>query len=588
MAIANPHESGDRHFPKQSEINSYRFTLTPLATQLFSQPTAQHLRQGDIIINFDSRLFFLPDLVPGAVDNEDTAVNFNTGFSWGITDKLQLALQFQHVDSSSPAKQSDFISERTEDNEAAMEVKYRLWQNAEQTQLLSGVVGASWGTRGFKFTGRGTITEINNRDIFVSLAVPFTITENRWQYTIAPTIGFFKEDSAVFFHRLPTDTESSFGTTFGVASAVSYQISSQFLLFGDAFIPLTGNNSINRDSGKPDRAIAYNLGLRYLVNPHLALDLFGSNTFASFAPLSLTADRDFVALGTKLTFMPDFINANRRYGTLSQSKDTTNFTTDGLAFFDGGNVPSGEFLLNFQGGNQGVLTSLRYGFLKDLEGGIYLDYIFGETDESEQGISAKVRLLNQAENEPFTLGLAATAGLTNELLANFSENDSTEFERRGFGKTIPIFTPGGDDGDRGKELIVTTSLPAHYRLNQNLAFWLTPTAAYIQRKGLAIAGFDGGGSFSFNPEWSVLGEVGINLAGEGNAFLGNSLDNVIPWTIALRWKPLGILNRDPSINNSDPKLEFFVTNRVGFSTWHQLRVRDNNEIGFGIGLQLPF
>ncbi|MGH2415992.1 MAG: hypothetical protein ACRDEA_20340, partial [Microcystaceae cyanobacterium] len=35
--------------------------------------------------------------------------------------------------------------------------------------------------------------------------------------------------------------------------------------WGDAFVPVTGNNSISRDSGKPDTAIAFNAGLRYLV-----------------------------------------------------------------------------------------------------------------------------------------------------------------------------------------------------------------------------------------------------------------------------------------------------------------------------------
>ncbi|MEM8781163.1 MAG: hypothetical protein AAGF26_20385, partial [Cyanobacteria bacterium P01_G01_bin.49] len=105
----------------QPESQSPRITFTPLAEQLFSQPTARHLGKGEITVNLHTRTFFFPDLVPGAVDNEDTAVNFNTGFSWGISDKLQLTLQFQHVDSSSPVEQGDFISERTEDNEAAAE-----------------------------------------------------------------------------------------------------------------------------------------------------------------------------------------------------------------------------------------------------------------------------------------------------------------------------------------------------------------------------------------------------------------------------------------------------------------------------------
>ncbi|MDJ0636606.1 MAG: hypothetical protein QNJ34_25735 [Xenococcaceae cyanobacterium MO_188.B29] len=198
------------------------FSISPLLDRVFTQPTAKHLRKGEVIFNLDNRLFFLPDLVPGAVDDGDTGINFGAGFSWGITDKLELTLQFQRVDSSSPARQGDFISERTEDNEAAIEIKQKLWENSEDTQSLSGVVSASWGTRGFLFTRGGEEIEINNRDVFVSLQLPFTATvKERWQFTISPTIAFFKDESAVFFHRLPNDDDNSFGTTFGFTGAVS-------------------------------------------------------------------------------------------------------------------------------------------------------------------------------------------------------------------------------------------------------------------------------------------------------------------------------------------------------------------------------
>ena len=160
----------------QSEIN---FGLTPLAEELFSQPTAKQLGNGQVVINLDTRSFFFPNLVEGGVDDDDTAVNFSTGFAWGISDSLQLVLQFQHVDSSSPVKQGEFISERTEDNEAALELKQRIWSNEAQTLALSGVVSASWGTRGFMFTRDGEAIEVNNRDIFTFLAVPFTADVRR-------------------------------------------------------------------------------------------------------------------------------------------------------------------------------------------------------------------------------------------------------------------------------------------------------------------------------------------------------------------------------------------------------------------------
>ncbi len=569
-----------------SQSEKINIGLTPLAEELFSQPTAKQLSNGSLTINLDTRSFFFPNLVEGGVDDDDTAVNFSTGFSWGISDSLQLVLQFQHVDSSSPVKQGEFISERTEDNEAALELKQRIWSN-EAGLALSGVVSASWGTRGFMFTRDGEATEVNNRDIFTSLAVPFTASVgDRWQFNIIPTVAFFKDESAVFFRRIP-GSDDSFGTVFGLGGGVSYKINSKLSILGDVFFPLTGNNSINRDSGQPDKAIAYNVGFRYLTNPRLALELYATNTFASYAPLSLTADRDFMGLGASLVFMPDLVAANRN-GDGDSNQDTELITRDGLAYFDGGTLPSGKLAVQLQGGNQGVLTALRYGVLKDFEAGIFLDYVGGEVDESEQGISAKVRFLNQAENAPFTLSVAATASLTNEPFINFINDDADVFEDRDLNKTVPFFTSGGDDLSNGKLIVATFSLPLHYEINSNAAVWFTPTLGYVQRRGLEIGGFNLGGAIAVNEEVSLLAEVGANFFGEGNSFIDGQLEDRIPWTAGVRWTPLSLFNLEASKDNNNPYLELYLTNRVGSSTWHQSRVREDNDLGIGVGFFAPF
>jgi hypothetical protein len=579
-----PEEDSD-----SSKIVQGKITLTPLGQLLFSQPTANQLSSGEVIINLDTRSFFFPDLVRGAVDNSDSAINFNTGFSWGISDDLQLSLQFQHVDSSSPVKQGDFISERTEDNEAALELKQRIWQNSSGDRSLSGVVSASWGTRGFMFTQAGTSTEINNRDVFVSFAVPLTVdASDRWQLSLTPTLAFFKDESAVFFHRLPDDQDGSFGTVLGLGGGITYRLNDQLSLVSDVFIPLTGNNSISRDSGQPDQAIAYNAGLRYLTNPQLALDLYATNTFGSFAPLSLTADRDFLGVGANIRFMPDAFPGNRQYANLANgSYQAESLTTDGIAFFDGGTLPSGKLVLNLQGGSQGILTAVRYGLLQDFEGGIFLDYVSGEVDESEQGIGAKVRFLNQQENAPITLSAAGTVSLTNEPFLNFVNNDADTFGERNLAKTIPIFTPGGDEGSKGKLLILTASLPIQYEINPNTSVWFTPSLGYAQRQGLEIGGFNLGGAIALTSEVTLTAEVGANLVGEGNSLSNGERSDKIPWTTGVRWQPLSLFGKNPTTDNSDPYLELYLTNRVGSSPWHQLRVREDNNLGVGVGLFLP-
>ncbi len=291
--------------------------------------------------------------------------------------------------------------------------------------------------------------------------------------------------------------------------------------------------------------------------------------------------------------MPDFIAANRRqpdrFSAERQNDETsTPVVNSGMAFFDGGTLDSGQFLVNLQGGSQGILASLRYGFLKDFEGGIYLDYVSGEADESEQGFSAKVRFLNQAENDPITASLAVTLGLTNQPFANFFDNDRDEFDRRDLEKEVPIAIPGADNSAERQIFIFTASVPLNYQFDNNAAIWFTPIIGYVQRLGTEMAGFNVGGSIPLNQELSILGEVGANFAGEGNGFIGDELADLIPWTVGVRWQPLSLFGLEPSDSNTNPQLELYITNRVGSSTWHQLRVRDQNKTAVGVGLILPF
>ena len=576
--------------PKDSPTETdtkIEFSFTSLSEGLLSQPTAKHLERGQVSVNLDTRSFFFPDLVPGGVDDSDSAVNFSTGFTWGISNSLQLSLQFQHVDSSSPIEQGEFISERTEDNEAALELKQSLWRNSPGDLALSGVVAASWGTRGFLFTRNGLETETNNRDVFVSFATPFTAdVGDRWQFSIAPTLAFFKDDGAAFFRRLPDDEDGTFGTVLGLGGGASVRLNSRLSIIGDLFLPLTGNNSINRSSGAPDRTIVYNAGLRYLTNPQLALELYATNTFASFAPLSLTGDRDFLGLGANIVFLPDLIAGNRNSVEGNRVESKESLTTDGGAFFDGGTLPSGKLLLNLQGGSQGIMTAVRYGLLDDFEGGIFLDYVAGEVDESEQGLSGKIRFLNQQAHAPITVSAAGTISLTNEPFINFRNNNANAFNNLNLDKSVPIFTPGGDDGRDGKLLILTGALPVHYQIDSSTAVWLTPIFAYVQREGVELGGFNLGGAIALSSEISLVGELGANFIGEGNSLVDGKRANKIPGTVAVRWQPRSLLGKSAA-DDRNPYLELSLTNRVGASTWHQLRVREDNNLGVGVGLFLP-
>lgn len=548
--------------------------------------TAEHLRQGEIVTNLRLRQTFPPD----TIDQVGLTGQPTFGFSWGVTDSLEFTIDAQTVDNSGPVRQGEFAAQRINANpgirstgtnffqEFAFQVKQRLWQNSESSQALSGVITASIGNgkRPFTFKSNGDVFTGQRPGLVYSLELPFTVTtNNRWQFTLSPKVAFLPEDNALYFNRLPTDKKSSFGTNFGLATGVSYQLNPRLILWGDAFIPFTGNNTINRDTGLPTRSIAYNAGLRYLVNPRLSTDLFVSNTLGNTGALSVITDKDYPALGLGITYLPGFTGANRRYSQhFSSSVQPPPSTTAGFGWLDGGTIPNQQLLFSLQGGQQGLLTGIRYGLLDDFEIGAYLSSIPGTVDESQLGFSGKIRFLNQADGAPVTLSAAATIARSNNVLINFVNNNRNEFRQRGLTKGGFAFSNERD----GELFIITLSTPMHYQFKGGSAVWLTPTLGFVQRSGLDIGGFNFGASVPVFKNIDVIAEAGVDILGNGNAFIGNSLQKIIPWTVGLRWYPGAVTGM---------QLETYLTNRLGTSPYDSLRVRADNDTAVGFGLILP-
>jgi uncharacterized protein YjbI with pentapeptide repeats len=585
--------SGDRSSPDKTQFSA---TESPLAHSTFQLPTAEHLKGGEVVLQGTARTFFSSSFSSQATRANGTAFWPSLDVRWGITNSSELTVAFQNFDPVSLKKQGafdPFVDDSKPTFDFAFEFKQKIWENAAKTQTLSGVVSLAGLTEpGFIFNSPTGSLRADGNGIVPGLAFPFTAkVTKRLNLTVSPTFAFFPGDSALFLRRLPLPDSGSFGTAFGLSGTASYQLSSRFLLWGDAFVPFVGNNSINSSSGLPAQTIAFNAGIRYLLNPRVGLDIFATNTFGTVGPVALTADRDNIGVGVGLVFVPSAVPANRddypnHFGGQSNKKDTP-LTTDGLGFFDGGTVPSGRFLAQFQGGSNGVMTALRYGATRDLELSAYLDYVFGNVDESEQGIGAKLRFLNQNDGSPFTLSLATTLGVGNEPIFNIPNNNASSFANSGKDKSIP-FLFGGGLRSQDALYIATVSLPIQYQVNRDIAVWATPTLGYVQRSGPTVAGFNIGGSLRIFGDVSLLGEVGANFAGDGNAFINNRLADRIPWDFAVRWRPAKLFGFNFEDAVTRPSFELFVTNRVGASAFQQLRVREGNSPAVGVGVSIPF
>ncbi len=571
-------------------------TDSPLARIPFQFPTAEHLRAGEVVLQGTARTFFTSSFSNQATRSNGTAFWPSVDVRWGITNSSELTVAFQNFDPVTLKKQGafdPFVDDSKPTYDFAFEFKQKIWENTAKTLTLSGVASLAGLTEpGFIFNSPNGSLRADGNGLVPGLAFPLTAKINdRLNLTVSPTFAFFPSDSALFLSRLPLPDSGSFGTTFGLTGTVSYQLTPRLLLWGDAFMPFVGNNSINSDTGRPAKFPAFNAGIRYLLNPRVGLDIFATNTFGTVGPVALTADRDNIGAGIGLVFMPGAVPANRgNYANNFEgqfNKKDTPLTTDGLGFFDGGTVPAGKFLAQFQGGSNGVMTALRYGVTRDLELGAYLDYVFGKVDESEQGLQAKTRFLNQGDGAPFTLSLAATLGVANQPIFNFPNNDANSFANSGKDKSIP-FLFGGQLRDQNGLYVATVSLPIQYQFSRDTAIWVTPTLGYVQRSGLAVAGVNVGGSLHLFGDISILGEVGANFAGDGNAFINNRLTNRIPWNLALRWQPSNLFGFDFKDALARPSFELFVTNRVGASAFQQLRVSEGNDPSVGVGVSVPF
>jgi len=584
---------------QQAQVEAAERAERAAASPLYGSPTvptAEQYEGGDVSVNVRNRLFSIPDdTVSG------TPAYPNVGVTWGITDDIELNLEIQRLDTASPGRQGDFRAIRdpnlndfflSEFQELTVEGQYRIWDNADESLALGGVLALSFGSRPISFRQGGEVVEERlDESVVPSLQLPLTAVlggSDRWRLTISPAIAFFREENAMHVHR-PPGSDEDFGTTFGFTGAASFRAAEQFVLFADAFVPLTGNNAIDRDSGEPSKTPAFNAGARYLVNPRLALDAYVTNTLGTVGPLALTADEEFVAFGAGITVLPSFLPGNRRYPNTFRDtpEDYTTYTSAGFAAFDGGVLPQDQFALSVGGGMQGFVGSLRYSPVRDLEIGTYLDYASGTTDESEQGVSGKVRIFDQQAGDFLTASVAATIGITNEPFANFFENDRDTFDDRDLDKSVPVFLFDQDSLSDGRLYITTIALPLHYKFASEAAIWFTPIVAFVQQGGADIAGFNVGGSYPVARDIDLIAELGANFADPGNGFDGDRLSQQIPYSLGIRRDISDFFGANPTDATAPWLLEVYLTNRVGNSTFHSLRVRED-DFAIGVGLTIPF
>ena len=591
------------------------FVLSPLqnvAGRTYGLVTAEHLRTGELVQTQLVRLF-----IPERGVNDDLYANQSNQTIWGLSDDIELTLDLQGVNGSVPGIQGPFAVERRVGvNNGNLFQDFSLLGKVRLGTIFGGqtsvVAGLTASRPQFTFRLGNVIVEERRQDGTVltpSLEVPLTFKsyDGRYAFTVSPKFVWFPEDSNLY-----TPVNPFFGGSFGFTAAVAFggtlSLSPRFQLRADVAPVLIGNNTVDRESGRPSRVLPFNAGVRFLVNPRIALDVFATNTFGNSGGPGLAAFSDNIGWGVSLASLPEsvlsFIDVpgNRRFAesfNMDVPKERRRvYVPASFDLLDGSTIPGGSTRFALQASTGPISTAVRLGTLDDFELGFFANFAPAGVDESDGGTMTKIRFLHQPSGDPFTLSALFTLGRTSSRLCNFINGTRDGLERAVTGQPsacpgVPGVTPAGDRGpispnlfglvteNVGELIVLTLSLPAQYTFDNGASVWFNPKFAYIQRAGdrSPLLGASIGGSLPVFPGFEVVAQVTPIFRGD-NAFVGDSLTRLLPWQAGVRFSPAGILG--------PVSLSLYATNSVGLSPYQSLRVRADNEVSVGLGLQMAF
>ncbi|MGH7711154.1 MAG: hypothetical protein ACREOG_07715, partial [Gemmatimonadaceae bacterium] len=263
--------------------------------------------RGAFSVDLRTRYFLIPSrVVPGLKLEPALAIR------WSPTDRFALTFDAQTVDNSGPGRQGRYLASRTlrdptvgSGNFFQEQALGARWRSANSCIGGSGIVlGAnlSRGSRSYvlRDSASGSVAEGDNQaELVPTFDAGVEVRRDRWQSALGVAVAFFPADNALYLRRLPEARSDEFGTTAGLTLAGAVLIT-KIMLHARLFAPLTGANTIRRETGRTTRWTVYDVGLDYSVNPVLTTDIFVTNALGGSGALSLVADREYSALGARL------------------------------------------------------------------------------------------------------------------------------------------------------------------------------------------------------------------------------------------------------------------------------------------------
>lgn len=416
ITVTNPEvDSKSNQFPTistQAKDLQIQQTLSPLeqpSTRLFNLETANQLPKGSVQFEAGSHQATPADNRRGNTGYQ----NYYTSLGWGVTDKLQLNFAAQFFDD--PIKSQingkfpslTFIS-------FAPSLKYQVFRNESLKVAVSGTAEL---LRISSDPGLFNNSNKKSPEYFGigKVEVPITYnTDDDVQLHFTPGVAFYpdKVKGADFY-----------GTFVNLGAGVSWQTSEKLNLFASANLPLgPGGNALSSEDNSIFRKFVWTAGTRYAINPRTGIEVYATNSFGATPTTSLLA---FIPDGNEIIFGADIkyiFDVGQNYASsfgnepdIPLSNRDKHLLLDGLTLSSASTLSPDKIRLTAGMGTGGnAKFNLMYGLANDLQLEIPLEQ-FGNDDNLPDpdsfgngvkiGAGAKLRFLNQAQGDPFSLSL---------------------------------------------------------------------------------------------------------------------------------------------------------------------------------------
>ena len=556
---------------------------SPIAAQSANAAASSPPPRWEIVLR--NRAFLIPERVVQGLPMQPTL-----GVWWRPVRRLQVGFDAQTVDNSGPGRQGNYAVSRTVPGggsgnflqEFTLAARGELFASPDGAHQLMVDASVSKAVRSYHAIERGTGATFggNRRRSVPAAAMAY---ERRvggdGRISAGGAIAWLARDDAMYVRAIPGE-QRQFGALSGPNVAADLRLAGPLRAWGSAFIPIAGNNTIERASGRPARALAFDAGLRLVLSPFASGELFVSNALGNSGALAMLSDREYRAMGAGLRIYPDARGVPPLPGDVRRDarRSTPPMAVPQLA---APWLTTRAIGARARYGAQGLLASAEWSPVPGVQGGAFLDLLGGTRDEGELG--AVIRVLVHEGGSPFVprIGVLAAGSRTNNPLVNLLAGNWREIDRLGLNKGG--FRFGDEDGYEGRLYVVTLALPLEWELPRATRLRVAPTAGYVQRNGLQLSGVAVGVERELSSAVTLAADGGLTF-GKGNMLLADRRARGVPWSVGAGWRPAATAGGPLAAVT----LEGFVTNRAGDSPFHALRVRAQRGVSAGGGVRLAF